>query len=108
MRSQALTQSSGFVECEIGTKLAYPSFSPAGSFQGESIPIQVVCSNAQCRKPLKVRDELADKKVKCPKCETVTQVTEDRVLPFLQLGSYSLVRKIGEGEPAAGLKPRKT
>jgi serine/threonine-protein kinase len=59
--------------------------------------IQLVCSNDACRKPLKVRDELKDKRVKCPTCGEQTQVTEDRVLPFLTLGSYSLVRKIGEG-----------
>jgi len=33
--------------------------------------IEFICSNAECRKKLQVGDELAGKKVKCPKCRTV-------------------------------------
>ena len=34
------------------------------------MPIQVSCENPQCRKSLRVKDELAGKKVKCPGCGT--------------------------------------
>ena len=36
--------------------------------------IQFHCSNAECRRKLEVGDELAGKKVKCPKCKTVMVV----------------------------------
>jgi hypothetical protein len=38
------------------------------------MPINVRCSNADCRKSLKVKDELAGKKIKCPACGTILTV----------------------------------
>ena len=38
--------------------------------------IEFVCSNRDCRRKLKVGDELSGKKVKCPKCKTVMVVPE--------------------------------
>ena len=38
------------------------------------MPIQVICSNDDCQQRLKVKDELAGKKVKCPKCGTAILV----------------------------------
>ena len=32
------------------------------------MPIRFLCENDDCRKPLRVRDELAGKRVKCPQC----------------------------------------
>ena len=39
-----------------------------------TMPIEFVCSNAECRKTLEVADDLAGKKVRCPKCRTVMVV----------------------------------
>jgi hypothetical protein len=38
------------------------------------MPISVKCPNANCGKALKVKDELAGKKVKCPGCATVIAI----------------------------------
>lgn len=32
------------------------------------MPIRFLCENSDCRKPLRVRDELAGKRVRCPQC----------------------------------------
>ena len=31
--------------------------------------VEFICSNSECRKKLEVGDELAGKKVRCPKCK---------------------------------------
>lgn len=43
------------------------------------MPIRFLCENSDCRKPLRVRDELAGKRVRCPQCaQLVTAPTSSQ------------------------------
>ncbi|MBI2191230.1 MAG: SUMF1/EgtB/PvdO family nonheme iron enzyme [Planctomycetes bacterium] len=64
------------------------------------MPIQISCSNPQCRQPLACPDDLAGGQVQCPKCGSVNPVPARRDAPPAQgmrLGHYRLIRKLGEG-----------
>src|SRR5262245_39237664 len=38
------------------------------------MPISIKCPNAACRQPLKVKDEMAGKAGRCPKCQTALRI----------------------------------
>jgi len=70
------------------------------------MPIEIPCSNPNCRQPLACPDELAGQQIQCPKCGVHSQVpaNEKTEQPKSQtapstrkLGQYTLVRKLGEG-----------
>ncbi|MDP6506340.1 MAG: protein kinase, partial [Planctomycetota bacterium] len=61
------------------------------------MPIELRCTNSDCRTLLKAPDDSAGKAVKCPRCKTVVKVSEDAQPILDTLGGYELQRKLGEG-----------
>jgi serine/threonine-protein kinase len=62
--------------------------------------VKIECKNAECRQHLSAPEELFGKTVKCPRCGTMNRVPhkeEKTDLPYEQLGSYRLVRRLGQG-----------
>ena len=64
------------------------------------MPIQIRCSNPDCRERLTCPSDFAGSKVRCPKCRSVVRVPGAREKSpdaSKKLGQYQLIRKLGEG-----------
>ena len=63
--------------------------------------IQVTCPNPECAKGLRLRDDLAGQKVKCPDCGGVIVVPGGTTVPDPLIGKsiahYQILAKIGQG-----------
>ena len=57
--------------------------------------IEFLCSNSECRATLEVGDELAGKKVRCPKCKTILAEQESS-------GTFVLCGEGFQARPSSG------
>jgi len=58
--------------------------------------IEFLCPNAECRTKLEVGDELAGKKVRCPKCKTILAEQESSGTFVLCGEGFQARRSAGE------------